>query len=108
MKQAVARTRTGLQERMDDLLSLARPVDESALEELEGTLIASDIGVTTSQEIIGALRQQASRQQIRDGAELRRLLKAEMLRILDSVPTPQHTISAKPEVILMVGSQRYR
>lgn len=103
MKQAVARTRTGLQERMDDLLSLARPVDESALEELEGTLIASDIGVATSQEIIGALRQQASRQQIRDGAELRRLLKAEMLRILDSVPTRQNTISAKPEVILMVG-----
>ena len=87
MKQAVARTRTGLQERMEDLLSLARPVDESALEELESTLIASDIGVATSQEIIGALRQQASRQQIRDGAELRRLLKAEMLRILDSVPT---------------------
>ncbi len=103
MKQAVARTRTGLQERMEDLLSLARPVDESALEELEGTLIASDIGVITSQEIIDALRQQASRQQIRDGAELRHLLKAEMLRILDSVPARQHTISAKPEVILMVG-----
>ncbi|MGA9957647.1 MAG: signal recognition particle receptor subunit alpha, partial [Acidobacteriaceae bacterium] len=103
MKQAVARTRTGLQERMEDLLSLARPVDESALEELESTLIASDIGVVTSQEIIGALRQQLSRQQIRDGAELRRLLKAEMLSILDSVPTRQHTVSAKPEVILMVG-----
>jgi fused signal recognition particle receptor len=103
MKQAVARTRTGLQERMDDLLSLARPVDESALEELEGTLIASDIGVATSQEIIGQLRQQASRQQIQNGSELRRLLKAEMLRILDSVPPRQRTISAKPEVILMVG-----
>ena len=61
MKQAVARTRSGLQERMDDLLTLARPVDESALEELEGTLIASDIGVATSQEIIDRLRQQASR-----------------------------------------------
>ncbi len=103
MKQAVARTRTGLQERMDDLLSLARPVDESALEELEGTLIASDIGVATSQEIIAQLRQQASRRQIRDGAELRHLLKAEMLRILDSVPLGQRTVTARPEVILMVG-----
>jgi fused signal recognition particle receptor len=70
---------------------------------LEGTLIASDIGVATSQEIIGQLRQQASRQQIQNGSELRRLLKAEMLRILDSVPPRQRTISAKPEVILMVG-----
>ncbi len=103
MKQAVSRTRSGLQERMDDLLTLARPVDESALEELEGTLIASDLGVVTSQEIIDRLRQQASRQQIRDGVELQRLLKAEMLRILDSVPSGQRAFAGKPEVILMVG-----
>ena len=102
MKQAVSRTRDGLQERMDDLLTLARPVDESNLEELENTLIASDVGVATSQEIISQLRQQSSRQQIRDGAELRRLLKLEMLRILDSVPA-NTVLGAKPEVILMVG-----
>ena len=103
MKQAVARTRSGLQERMDDLLALAHPVDEAALEELEGTLIASDIGVVTSQEIIDRLRQQASRQQIRNGVELRHLLKAEMLRILESVPSEPRAVSAKPEIILMVG-----
>ena len=103
MKQAVARTRSGLQERMDDLLTLARPVDETALEELESTLIASDIGVVTSQEIIDRLRQQAARQQIRDGVELRHLLKAEMLRILESVPSEPRAVSAKPEIILMVG-----
>ncbi len=103
MKRAGSRSRTGLQERMDDLLSLARPVEEAALEAMDGTRLAADRGGVTSQEIIDALRQQASRQQIRDGAELRRLLKAEMLRILDSVPARQHTISGKPEVILMVG-----
>jgi fused signal recognition particle receptor len=110
MKQAVTRTRDTLQERMDDLLTLARPVDETALEELESTLIASDVGVATSQEIIAQLRQQSSRQQIRDGAELRRLLKLEMLRILDSVPrervsVPQalNRVIPKPEVVLMVG-----
>lgn len=103
MKQAVARTRSGLQERMDDLLTLARPVDESALEELESTLIASDLGVVTSQEIIDRLRQQASRQQIANGTELRHMLKAEMLRILESVPSEPRAVAQKPEIILMVG-----
>ncbi len=103
MKQAVSRTRDSLQERMDDLLTLTRPVDESALEELESTLIASDVGVTTSQEIIDHLRQESSRQQIRDGVELRRLLKLEMLRILDAVPKRSRIYSGRPEVILMVG-----
>jgi len=50
-------------------------VDESALEELEMSLIASDIGVTTLAEIAGNLRERAKRQQIRDGAELKDLLK---------------------------------
>lgn len=103
MKQAVSRTRDSLQERMGDLLTLTGPVDESALDELEATLIASDIGVGTSQEIIDQLRQAASRQQIRDGVELRVLLKAELLRILDSVPKYERVKSAQPEVILMVG-----
>lgn len=103
MKTAVARTRDTLQERMDDLLTLARPIDETALDELEATLIASDLGVTTSQEIIDNLRQAASRQQIRDGAELRRLLKEELLRILNSVPQPPIRAAAQTEVILMVG-----
>ena len=103
MRQAVSRTRDTLQDRMDDLLTLARPLDESALEELEGVLIASDVGVTTSQEIIGRLRQQSSRQQIQNGPELRRALKQEMLRILDSVPPENRAATAGPEVILMVG-----
>jgi fused signal recognition particle receptor len=103
MKQAVTRTRDTLQERMDDLLTLARPVDASALEELESTLIASDVGVRTAQEIVERLRQQSSRQQIRDGAELRRLLKAEMLQILESVPAARAARTGGTEVILMVG-----
>ncbi|HWF67815.1 MAG TPA: signaling recognition particle receptor family protein, partial [Acidobacteriaceae bacterium] len=103
MKEAVSRTRDSLQERMDDLLTLARPVDETALEELESTLIASDIGVATSQEIIANLRQQSSRQQIQDGAELRRVLKQEMVRILDSVPASEKNSATRPQVILMVG-----
>jgi fused signal recognition particle receptor len=103
MKEAVSRTRDSLQERMDDLLTLTRPVDESALEELENTLIASDVGVATTQEIITSLRQQSSRQQIQDGAELRRMLKAEMLRILESVPRPERNAGTRPHVILMVG-----
>lgn len=103
MKDAVSRTRDTLQDRMDDLLNLARPVDESALEELESTLIASDVGVATSQEIIENLRQQSSRQQIQDGSELRQRLKQEMMRILDSVRPEEKPAPQKPHVILMVG-----
>ena len=103
MKDAVSRTRDSLGERIESIVALTREVDESALEELEMSLIASDIGVTTSTEIIEALRERAKRQQIRDGAELKELLKEQIKGILDEQSRPAQVVTAPPEVIMMVG-----
>ncbi|HYK36846.1 signal recognition particle-docking protein FtsY [Alloacidobacterium sp.] len=103
MKDAVSRTRDSLGERIESVIALTREVDESALEELEMSLIASDLGVTTSTEIIGALRERAKRQQIRDGAELKQLLKEQIQAILDGQQRPVKTVATPPEVIMMVG-----
>src|SRR5580704_7388380 len=102
MKQAVSRTRDSLGERIESVIALTREVDESALEDLEMSLIASDLGVTTTTEIIDALRERAKRQQIRDGAELKDLLKTQIKAILDEHQKPPRAV-APPEVIMMVG-----
>jgi fused signal recognition particle receptor len=103
MRQAVTRTRSSLGDRIDGVLALTRTVDESALEELEMSLIASDIGVITSAEIAGNLRERAKRQQIRDGAELKQLLKEHLSAILDENAQSREAIAAPPEVIMLVG-----
>ena len=103
MKQAVSRTRESLEERIDGVLSLTRTVDEPALEELEMSLIASDIGVTTAAEIVSTLRERAKREQIRDGAELKDLLKAQLKSLLDEQQRSSRTVASPPEVILLVG-----
>ena len=103
MRQAVTRTRDSLGERIDSVLAIARTVDEAALEELEMSLIASDIGVTTASEITAHLRERAKRQQIRDGAELRDLLKEQLQSILDENARPAAAVKTGPEVIMMVG-----
>jgi len=103
MRQAVTRTRDTLGERIDGVLALTRTVDEASLEELEMSLIASDIGVTVSAEIAGNLRERAKRQQIRDGAELKALLKEELRAILDENTEPPAAVATGPEVIMMVG-----
>jgi len=103
MREAVSRTRESLEERIDSVLSLTRTVDEEALEELEMNLIASDIGVTTASEIVSTLRERAKRQQIRDGAELKDLLKAELKGILDEQQRTPRRVANPPEVILLVG-----
>jgi fused signal recognition particle receptor len=103
MKQAVARTRDSLNERIETVIALTREVDESTLEDLETSLLSSDLGVTTTMEIIEALRERAKRKQIRDGAELKELLKQQIKSILDEQQRPAHIAKEPPLVIMMVG-----
>jgi fused signal recognition particle receptor len=103
MRQAVSRTRDNLGERLDNVLAMARTIDEAALEELELTLIASDLGVTTATEITANLREHARKQQIKDGAELKTLLKEQIRAILDQNAGNPAVVSVPPEVIMMVG-----
>src|SRR6204780_2513533 len=106
MKEAVSRTRETLADRIEDIVALTHEVDEAALEELEMSLVASDLGIGTSTEIIGALRARVKRHEIRNGAELKQMLKVEIQAVLDAREEenffkPKYT--APPLVIMMVG-----
>jgi fused signal recognition particle receptor len=103
MRSAVARTRTTLNDRMGAVLALTRAVDESSLEDLEAVLLTTDIGSTTTAEILETLRQRAMRHGIESGAELKTLLRAELKAVLDRVAVPVRHPASPPEVIMMVG-----
>ena len=103
MKQAVTRTRESLSNSISSVVALTREIDVASLDDLDVALLACDIGSTTTNEIITTLRDRALRQGISNGAELKHLLKAEILRILRSVDTHVRHPSAPPEVIMLVG-----
>ena len=103
MKQAVARTRESFSAKIDDIVSLTRPVDESALEDLESALLTSDLGVQTTAAILESLRDRARHQSISGGEELRALLKAQLQSILESPQRPVATPEAPPKVTFLVG-----
>jgi fused signal recognition particle receptor len=103
MRQAVTRTRESFSAKISDLAALTRTVDESALEKLESILLSSDLGVPTTTAILEALRDRARHQAIEGGAELRELLKEQLIAILNS---PRHQIpqpSVPPKVTFLVG-----
>jgi fused signal recognition particle receptor len=104
MKQAVTRTRENLAERIDDIVSIGKEIDRNTLEELEATLIGADLGSTTTREVLGKLREKADRKQIKNVEELKRLLKEELLAILNTANSlPVSKVEGSPEVILVVG-----
>src|ERR1700685_4360943 len=84
MKEAVTRTRENLSERIEEVVSFGKEIDRATLDDLEATLISADLGSTTTHEILQKLRDKADRKQIKDVSELKRLLKEELLAILNA------------------------
>jgi fused signal recognition particle receptor len=104
MKEAVTRTRENLSERIEEVVSFNKEIDRATLDDLEATLIAADLGTTTTREVLGNLRDKADRKQIKNVDELKRLLKEELLTILNAAGTqPVQKVDGTPEVILIVG-----
>ena len=103
MKQAVTRTRENLSERIDDVVSIRKEIDRSTLDDLEATLIAADLGSATTQEVLNALREKVDRKQIGNLEELKRVLKDELLHILERASLQPVNAVEPPEVIVVVG-----
>jgi fused signal recognition particle receptor len=103
MKQAVSRTRETLSAKIETIAAMTRTVDERALEELETALLTSDLGIQTTTAILDALRDRAKRQAIEGGAELRALLKEQLLAILTAPQKPLVLPDSPPRVTFLVG-----
>jgi fused signal recognition particle receptor len=104
MKEAVARTRENLSERIEEVVAFSKEIDRNTLDDLEATLIGADLGSVTTHQVLEKLRERADRKQIKDVEELKRLLKEELLAILSSANTPPvERPEGVPEVILVVG-----
>ena len=60
-------------------------------------VIGADLGTTTTEEVLGKLREKADRKQIKDVQELKRLLKEELLVISTrQIPGPSRKWMARP------------
>jgi fused signal recognition particle receptor len=89
-----------------DLANLAPggKIDEDVLEELESLLVMADVGVDTTERIIGDLQKSLARKELKDVEALQRGLHKSLCEILEPVEKPL-TIERPegPYVILMVG-----
>jgi fused signal recognition particle receptor len=104
MKQAVTRTRENLTERIEEVVSFRKEIDAATLDDLEAILISADLGSATTNEVLVAMREKVDRKQIGDTTELKRVLKDELLAILNrAAESKPKVVAAPPEVILVVG-----
>ena len=102
LKQGLSKTKNSFEEKMNNVFSTFRKVDEELLEELEEVLIMSDVGVETSTKIISNLRDRIKKQKLEDAEDVKQALREEIKEIFDSVDNSLH-LETVPSVILVVG-----
>ena len=98
--------KSGLQKTKSNFSNVFTPfrkVDEELLEELEETMIMSDIGSDTTIKIIDNLRARIKKEKLQEAAEVKVALREEMQKVLDLEQSQELNLSTTPAVILVVG-----
>ena len=102
LKQGLAKTKESINDKINNVFSNFRKVDEELLEELEEALIMSDMGVETSTQIINNLRDKIKKEKIEDSEQVKEALREEIEKILEKCDNSLK-LETKPSVILVVG-----
>jgi fused signal recognition particle receptor len=103
LKAGIQKTRSGLADRLEDVLSGKKEIDADVLDELEYALITADLGVRTVQDIVESIRQRVDRKFAGDAMEVRSLVRERILEILRASEIPVRVVGAPPAVVMVVG-----
>jgi fused signal recognition particle receptor len=99
LKAKLSRTRKTFTSRFEDLLKSQREKD-GILSELEESLILADVGVSTTEKIVEAIRNKSRKTD--SFTTIRELLVDEIVEILSRFPTDMHLDSSQ-SVVMFVG-----
>lgn len=102
LKNGLNKTKISFDEKINNVFSNFRKVDEELLEELEEVLIMSDVGTETSLKIISKLREKIKKENIQEEAQVKQALKDVIREILDREDSSLK-LETTPSVILVVG-----
>lgn len=105
LRERLARSQTSLGRGLLALLSRDR-LDEDTWEEIEDTLLAADVGVAPTQELVERLRTRIKVEGVSDPERAKAILREELLTSVD--PSYDRSVAAKgadgvPGVVLVVG-----
>lgn len=104
LKNGLTKTRNDMSNKIGDILSSYKKVDEELFDDLEEVLITADVGVSTTMELIDRLKSRVKSEKVNDPMEVKELLKDEIRKLMkESVDDNVLSIEPTPAVILVVG-----
>ena len=112
LKASVSKTKAALSETVDQIFLGERKIDPALLKQLENALLAADLGVRTTREILDGVREKLDRNALSDASQLKREIKSHIVGTLNAsngAQAAQASVVAGspngkgPRVIFIVG-----
>lgn len=101
IKEGLKKTKDSMMKQVELVINSFTKIDEDFFEQLEETLILSDIGVATSQKICAELRKKVKERGLTDTGEIKGVLKEIVVQMLGE--DTELNLSTTPSVILVIG-----
>ena len=101
IKNGLKKTKDNMVRQVETLLNSFTKIDEEFFEELEETLIMSDVGVSTSVKICGLLRERIKETGETDPARIKAMMKEIISGMLAG--GEELKIGTRPSIILVIG-----
>jgi fused signal recognition particle receptor len=104
-KEGLSKTRTAFVERVEELITRRKKIDEEFYEELEEILIGADVGVNTVMKLIDELRAEVKKRKIEDASDLQPVLSEKLIELLKGDDHAELRMAPEGQitVILFVG-----
>ena len=106
LDKGLERSRTGFLGKLTRAIAGKSTVDDEVLDQLEETLVQSDVGVDTTLKIIDRIQKRVARDKYVGTSELNGILRAEIADLMKDGPDPGTAfkpVGTKPHVIMVVG-----
>ena len=101
ISEGLKKTRDSMRQRIDQVVKSFAKIDEELFEELEETLVMSDVGVVTAQHICERLRERVKAEGVTDAAQVREMIKEIVTEMLSGGEALK--IDTQPSVVLVIG-----
>ena len=104
LKKGLTKTRENFTHNIERLIIGYADIDDELIDDLEETLLMSDVGVKTTETLIAAVRKGIKKKEICTPEDLIPFLEQEIVRILEAGENTFHMAEQGPTVLLVVGT----
>ncbi|MDO5713224.1 MAG: signal recognition particle-docking protein FtsY [Tissierellia bacterium] len=104
LKSGLSKTRNEMEHKFNQVLGFYVQIDDEMMEDLEDILISSDMGMSTTMEVIDRLKEEIVNQKVKDPNKVKPLLQEVISNIMEE-NNPDNTLSLEPSpaVLLVIG-----